>query len=179
MWESLRETGYLHWAGHTLDRIESRGFSLDIGIGREDCFGDLMISGDPLEEALVVESVWSDSLDRRYRTSEDMISSMIDSRALYREHIEIVLHDTQGRTITPRITTDTTERLTHIRHRVALFTLMYLGMQVSKSTRKVRNIRTIGLQQKKGELGGRLFSDPWEEVDHVDNSSECFWHRVN
>ena len=127
MWESLRETRYLHWAWHTLDRIESSGFSLDVGIGREDRFGDLMIWGDPLEEAIVVESIWCNSLDRRYRTSEDMVSSMIDSSALYGEHVEIILDDTEGRTITSRITTDATERLAHIRHRVTLLTLMYLG----------------------------------------------------
>jgi hypothetical protein len=108
-----------------------------------------------------------------------MISSVIDSGALYREHIEIVLDDTEGRTITPRITTDTTERLAHIRHGMALLTLMYLSVEISESTREVGNIGSIGLQQKKGELGRRLFSDPWEEVDHVDNSSECFWHRDN
>lgn len=176
MWESLRETRYLHWAGHTLDRIEGCGFSLDIGIHREDRLSDLMVCGDPLEETLVVETIWSDSLDRGYRTSEDMVSPMIDSGTLYREHIEIVLDDTEGRTITSRITTDTTERLTHIRHRVTLLTLMYLSMEIRESTRKVRDIGGICLQQKKGELGRRLFSDPWEEVDHVDNSSECFWH---
>jgi hypothetical protein len=134
MWESLRETRYLHRAGHTLDRIESRGFSLDIGIHREDRFSDLMIIGDPLEETLIVESVWGDSLDRGYRTSEDVISSMIDSGTLYREHIEIVLDDTEGRTITPWITTDTTERLAHICHGMTLLTLMYLRMQISEST---------------------------------------------
>ena len=179
MWESLRETRYLHWAWHTLDRIESCGFSLDIRIHSEDRFSDLMVCGNTLEETLVVELIRSDSLDRRYRTSEDMISPMIDSSTLYREHIEIVLDDTEGRAITPWITTDATERLTHIRHRVTLLTLMYLGMEISESTRKVSNIGAIGLQQKKSELGRRLFSDPWEEVDHVDNSSECFWHRVN
>jgi hypothetical protein len=176
MWESLRETRYLDWAGHTLDRIESRGFSLDIRIHREDRFSDLMISGYPLEETLVVKSVWGDSLDRRYRTSEDMVSSMIDSSALYREHIEIILDDTQGSAIASRITTDATKRLTHICHRVTLLTLMYLGMEISESFCKIRYIGTIGLQQKKGELSRRLFSDTWEEVDHVDNSSECFWH---
>jgi hypothetical protein len=53
---------------------------------------------------------------------------------------------------------------------------MYLGMEISESFCKIRYIGTIGLQQKKGELSRRLFSDTWEEVDHVDNSSECFWH---
>lgn len=108
-----------------------------------------------------------------------MISSVIDSGTLYREHIEIVLDDTEGRAITPWITTDTAERLTHISHRMTLFALMYLGVQISEGTREVGNIGSIGLQEKKGELGRRLLANSWEEVDHVDNSLEGFWHRDN
>jgi hypothetical protein len=66
-----------------------------------------------------------------------MIASTIDSRALDREHIEIVLDDTEEMLVTLLISTDTTECLIHIRHRMTLFTLMHLGVEIRERFREV------------------------------------------
>ncbi len=59
-----------------------------------------------------------------------MIASTIDSRPLYREHIEVVFDDTEKMLVTLLISTDATEYLIHIRHRMTLFTLMHLGVEI-------------------------------------------------
>jgi hypothetical protein len=64
MRESLRESADLHRTRHTLDRIESRCLSLDIGIGREDDLRDIGRLEDLLKEGCVVELIGSDSLYR-------------------------------------------------------------------------------------------------------------------
>jgi len=59
-----------------------------------------------------------------------MIASTIDSRPLDREHVEIVLDDTEEMLVTLLISTDRTECLIHIRHGMALFTLVHLGVEI-------------------------------------------------
>ena len=74
------------------------------------------------------------------------------------------------------ISTDTTEGLIHIRHRMTLFTLMNLGVEIRESFCEVGYIGTIGLEQKKCELRRSLFSDSGKEVYHVYHALECFRH---
>jgi hypothetical protein len=108
-----------------------------------------------------------------------MIASTIDSCPLDREHIEIVLDDTEEMPVTLVISTDRAQRLIHIRHGMTLFTLMYLGVEIRERLREVRYIGAIGLEQKKCELRRSLFPDSGKEVYHVYHAFECFWHRVN
>ena len=66
-----------------------------------------------------------------------MIASTIDSRPLDREHIEVVLDDTEEMLVTTQIPTDGAECLIHISHSMTLLTLMYLGVEIRKCLCKV------------------------------------------
>ena len=105
-----------------------------------------------------------------------MILSTIDPCPLDREHIEVVLDDTEEVLITLVVSTDRAERLIHIRHGMALLTLMYLGVEIRECPSKVRYISTIGLKQKKCELRRSLFPDSGKEMYHVYHALECFRH---
>lgn len=176
MWETLGETRYLHSSWHALRCIECCCFSLDIGIHGKYHLVDNTIFCYTTKEALVVELVWSHSLYGRDSTTEDMVASTIDSRTLDREHVEVVLDNTEEMLVTLVVSTDTTESLIHIRHRMTLFALVHLGMEIRERLREVGYIGTIGLKQKKCELCRSLFSYSGKEVYHVYHALECFRH---
>lgn len=106
MWKPLRETTHCHRTRHVFDRIECRRFSFDVGIGGDDDLRDLSMISDSLEEGRIVELIRQRSSNRGYHSSEDMILPTIDTRALDREHIEIVFDDAEEGCIPPHIHTD-------------------------------------------------------------------------
>jgi hypothetical protein len=107
-----------------------------------------------------------------------MVASTVDSCPLDREHIEVVLDDTEEMLITLLISTDRAKYLIHICHGMTLSTLMHLGVEIRECTCKIRYIRSIGLEEKKCELRRSLFPDSWEKMYHVYNALECFWHGI-
>lgn len=127
-----------------------------------------------MKEARKIEFVRSDSLNRWYLSSEDMVKAAIDSRALDRDHIEIVLDDTEDMGISPWIRAYSTEGMISVSHSETLDTLGYIFMKLSEYFRKVFYIGRIRLEQKKRELSRGFLPDSGKEIDHIDESFECF-----
>ncbi len=157
-----------------LEDIEWSRFSFDIRIHSEYEFRNIFVWGDTAKETGKIDFVRSDSLNGGNRSSEYMVKATIDSRALDRDHIEIVLDDTKDVGISPWIRAYSTEGMISISHSETLGTLGYIFMKFSEYFRKVFHIGRIRLEQKKRELSRGFLPNSGKEIDHIDESFECF-----
>jgi hypothetical protein len=106
-----------------------------------------------------------------------MIESAIDSRSLYREHIEIVFDETEEVHISLCIRADLAVLTSHIHHTMTTGTLSHIGMELRESFREISHIRCMRLHEKKGKLRRSLLTYSRKIVDHVDESLQCLRHK--
>jgi hypothetical protein len=69
-----------------------------------------------------------------------MIESAIDSRSLYREHIEIVFDEAEEVHISLCIRADLAVLISHIHHAVTAGTLSHIGMELGEGLGKIPDI---------------------------------------
>ena len=159
-----------------LDRVECCRLPLYIGIGSYDDFFNQYWLSDSCEERFIVELIWHRTCDRWYHSAKDMIESAIDTCTFDREHIEIVLDHTENSYVSLRISTYATDRVGLIGHTMTSHTLLDVFMKISKSFSKILHIWWMCFQQKKCEFCRSFFSYSWKEMDHINDSFECFRH---
>ena len=106
-----------------------------------------------------------------------MVESAIDSRTLYREHIEVVFDETEDMRISLRVRAYFAVLISHIHHTMTARTFGDIRMQIREGLREISHIRCMRLHEKKGKLRRSLLTYSRKIVDHVDESLQCLRHK--
>ena len=157
--------------------IHTGRFTFDIRIGREDKLGDVALC-DPREEWSKCEVLRQDAVDGRQRSSEDMVESRVDTEPLDREHVDIVLDDTEEMAVTRGITARRTEPIRPIRDPMAAIACMERLVESRECRTKLFDVGGIGTQEENSKLGSGLLADTREVSDKVDKATESFGHVI-